>query len=165
MSKTSSGLFSGTIGSRITPWRINHLHPSTSLPKKSHSAAPIKDIPADKIRFSQTSVNGSQEIIDSMRKNGWVGDPVDVVTMPDGNLTTIDNTRVVAAQIVGIKVKARVHAYDEHIDDPKTARRLSTKRGGIPNTWGEAATYRIAKQNRTFRNKYPMGSYTMDRIN
>ena len=28
-----------------------------------------------------------------MKAKGWDGDPIDVVRMPDGNLTTIDNTR------------------------------------------------------------------------
>ncbi|MFG2716302.1 hypothetical protein ACGFX2_38100 [Streptomyces goshikiensis] len=29
--------------------------------------------------------------IDSMKVNGWAGDPIDVVRMPDGGLTTVDN--------------------------------------------------------------------------
>ena len=58
------------------------------------------------IRFSQSSVNGSAEIVESMRNNGWAGDPIDVVRMPDGGLTTIDNTRVVAARQAGIDVQA-----------------------------------------------------------
>ncbi|MGD6842177.1 hypothetical protein ACQCVH_06600 [Bacillus infantis] len=58
----------------------------------------------NEIRFSRNSVNGSQEIIEGMAKNGWVGDPIDVVRMSDGGLTTIDNTRVVAARAAGIDV-------------------------------------------------------------
>lgn len=49
------------------------------------------------VRLSQSSVNGAAKIIESMRANGWVGDPIDVVRMPDSGLTAIDNTRVVAA--------------------------------------------------------------------
>src|SRR5450759_5740009 len=49
------------------------------------------------VRLSQSSVSGVSKIAESMRADGWVGDPIDVVRMPDGGLTTIDNTRVVAA--------------------------------------------------------------------
>ena len=31
------------------------------------------------IRFSQSSVNGSSPIVESMKRNGWQGDPIDVV--------------------------------------------------------------------------------------
>ena len=36
--------------------------------------------------FSQTSVNNVDEIAPSMRTNGWVGKPIDVVRMPDDGL-------------------------------------------------------------------------------
>lgn len=65
------------------------------------------------IRFSQSSVNGASEIIDSMKAKGWDGDQIDVVRMPDGNLTTIANTRVLAARYAEIDVQANVHAFDE----------------------------------------------------
>lgn len=114
------------------------------------------------IRFSQSSVNGSAEIVESMRNNGWVGDPIDVVRMPDGGLTTIDNTRVAAARQAGIDVQANIHAYDdllpvEYID------RFTTKKG-VPTTWGDAITLRIGKQNATFRDSNPYGSIDMDNI-
>ena len=35
------------------------------------------------IRFSQSSVNGSSPIVESMKRNGWQGDPIDVVQMAD----------------------------------------------------------------------------------
>ncbi|WP_342472614.1 pre-toxin TG domain-containing protein [Metasolibacillus sp. FSL H7-0170] len=66
-----------------------------------------------KIRFSQTSVNGSEEIINSMKANGWKGEPIDVVKMHDGNYTTIDNTRVAAAREVGINVNVIIRDFNE----------------------------------------------------
>ncbi|RGG45893.1 hypothetical protein [Roseburia sp. AF20-18LB] len=45
----------------------------------------------NEIRYSQSSVNGSNDIIQSMRESGWKGEPIDVVEMPDGIYTTIDN--------------------------------------------------------------------------
>ena len=53
-----------------------------------------------KIMYSQTSVNGSEEMVRCMRKNGWDGPPLDIVPMGD-NLVTYDNTRIVAARKVG----------------------------------------------------------------
>lgn len=98
-----------------------------------------------------------------MRNKGWAGDPIDVVRMSDGGLTTIDNTRVVAARQAGIDVQANIHAYDdllpvEYID------RFTTKKG-VPTTWGDAITLRIGKQNSTFRNNNPFGSFDMGNIN
>ncbi len=153
MSKPSSGHFVGTSGSRT---------PTAREAPKAPSGHP-QSVPASEIRFSQTSVNGSQEIIDSMKRNGWKGDPVDVVTMDDGGMTTLDNTRVVAARAAGIDVQAVIHSYDEPLPDARTVRRFTTKKG-VPRTWGEAVELRIGKQNGNFRRSHPYGSYTMDKV-
>ncbi|WP_425543455.1 DUF6531 domain-containing protein [Streptomyces luteireticuli] len=109
------------------------------------------------VRHSQTSVNGGRELVDSMRAKGWAGDPIDVVKMPDGGLTTIDNTRVVAARHAGIDVKVRVHAFDEVLPNQQQIDRLTTPKG-IPETWGDAVGLRIGKQSAKYRNRWPMGS-------
>lgn len=110
------------------------------------------------IRFSQSSVNGASEIIDSMKAKGWDGDPIDVVRMPDGNLTTIDNIRVLAARYAEIDVQANVHAFDEVLpQDLDLIERLTTPKG-VPQTWGDAVLLRIGKQNSGYRNTYPLGS-------
>ena len=80
-----------------------------------------KNIDPSEIRFSQTSLNGSQEIIGSMKKNGWKGAPIDVVEMPDGKITTIDNTRVAAAREAGIDVKANVRKYSDPLPEDMIA--------------------------------------------
>lgn len=41
-----------------------------------------------------------------MKKNGEKGNPIDVIEIPDGIYTTIDNTRVVSAREAGINVQA-----------------------------------------------------------
>jgi hypothetical protein len=92
-----------------------------------------------------------------MRSKGWVGDPIDVVRMPDGGLTTLDNTRLLAAHRAGIKVQARVHAFDELLPSG-SAGRFTTPKGGAPTTWGEAALNRIGAQNVPYRNRWPTGS-------
>ncbi len=115
------------------------------------------------IRFSQSSVNGSVEITESMKNNGWIGDPVDIVEMPDGIYTTVDNTRVLAARNAGIDVKANVHSYNEPLPNEYIDR--FTTRNGVPTTWGEAVELRIRNQKSSFRNTNPMGSWNLENPN
>jgi len=105
-------------------------------------------------------------LVESMSTNGWVGNPIDVVSMPDGTLATIDNTRVLAARMAGIDVQANVRGFGELITDPVRQASL-TERGIVPDTWGDAALLRINKpiQNATYPNmnpnwstRYPYGS-------
>nr|WP_244169932.1 MULTISPECIES: hypothetical protein [Listeria] len=123
----------------------------------------IENANPSEIRFSQTSVNGSDEIIASMKANGWKGDPIDVVRMPDGSLTTLDNTRVAAAREVGIDVQANVRSYDTPLPDQATIDRFTTKKG-VPKTWGEAIELRVGKQKADFRNNNPMGSFDLEKM-
>ena len=119
-------------------------------------AAPVDLDPAT-IRFSQHSVTGAVAITDSMRSDGWVGAPIDVVRMPDGDLTTIDNTRVLAARQAGIDVSANVHGFDEPLP-PDMIGRFTTRTGPV-TTWGQAVGQRIGRQNATLRTTYPLGSW------
>ncbi|MDE5908327.1 MAG: hypothetical protein K2H52_06275 [Lachnospiraceae bacterium] len=116
----------------------------------------------NEIRYSQSSVNGSSEIIDSMKQNGWKGDPIDVVEMPDGVYTTIDNTRVVSAREAGIDVQATTHNYNDPLPI-EYVERFTTKQG-VPTTWGAAIELRIGKQKTSFRNANPFGSFEMENI-
>ena len=117
---------------------------------------------ANEIRFSQSSVNGADEIISSMKANGWKGEPIDVIKMSDGKLTTIDNTRVVAAREAGIDAQAIIHDANELLPE-NLIDRFTTKKG-VPKTWGEAIELRIAKQKVSFRNNNPFGSDSLERI-
>ncbi|WP_260444426.1 ParB/RepB/Spo0J family partition protein [Listeria cossartiae] len=92
----------------------------------------IENVNPSEIRISQTSVNGSDEIIASMKANGWKGDPIDVVRMPDGKLTTLDNTRVAAAREAGIDVQATIRNYDDLLPQDMVARFTTPK--GVPKT-------------------------------
>ncbi len=89
-----------------------------------------------------------------------MGEPIDVVEMPDGVYTTIDNTRVAAARNAGIDVKANVHSYNEPLPQEYIDR--FTTKNGIPSTWGEAIQLRIGKQKASFRNNNPMGGWNLD---
>ena len=108
----------------------------TSVGESGAGESGTATINPNDIRFSQSSVNGASEIIDSMKAKGWDGDPIDVVRMPNGNLTTIDNTRVLAARYAEIDVQANVHAFDEVLpQDLDLIERLTTPKG-VPQTWG-----------------------------
>jgi RHS repeat-associated protein len=115
-----------------------------------------KSVDSNSIRFSQSSVNGAGELTKSMRANGWKGDAIDVVKMGDGGLTTLDNTRVLAASRAGVNVQANVRNASDALP-ANMVERFTTKKG-VPTTWGEAAQLRIGKQSAGWRNGNSNGS-------
>jgi hypothetical protein len=135
------------------------------------SSRKVEIIPPSEIRFSQKTVSYQKigrkkggdynydEIKESMDKDGWIGDPVDIVIMPDGTATSVDNTRIRAAKETGKDVHAVIHKADEKISR-RSARRFKKKTGELPSTWGEAVENRIGEQNdETFRLRNPYGSW------
>jgi hypothetical protein len=92
-----------------------------------------------------------------MRASGWVGEPIDVVRMPDGELTSVDNTRLLAAKNASIDVRANVHEFGDPIPAER-ANTLRSRKGEMPTTWGQAILNRIDKQNSLYRTTYPYGS-------
>ncbi|SDY98829.1 hypothetical protein SAMN04515617_1446, partial [Collimonas sp. OK242] len=134
--------------------------------------AAIETLAADDIRFSQNTVSYNKtdrrsgasytydDLVKSMQTKGWQGDPVDVVKMPDGVATSMDNTRIAAAREAGIDVQANVHSFDE----PLPADMVDQRRFGDAKTWGEALTGRINKQSGGFGTSNPNGSPTTPRI-
>lgn len=155
MSKPDSGMFKGTMGLTI-------LFERQVVPLPRNNQNSIQAIDPREIRYSQTSINNLEAIIKSMKEGGWIGDPIDVVRMDDGKITTLDNTRVAAARETGIFIKAIIHESAEPILDQKIKDRFYTRKGGMPQTWGDAVNNRIGKQSTTFRNNYPNGSYTVE---
>ncbi|MGA0559043.1 RHS repeat-associated core domain-containing protein [Larkinella sp. VNQ87] len=123
---------------------------------KAGKISEIVTLDAKAIRFSQNSVTGAAEIEASMAKNGWKGGAIDVVKMTDGKLTTLDNTRVLAASRTKTPVKAKVHEYDSPIPS-NMAERFPSKKGTLPNTYGQAVENRIQNQASGFRKRYPQG--------
>lgn len=97
-----------------------------------------------------------------MKANGWQGDPIDVVEMPDRIYTTIDNARVVSAREAGINVEANVHGYNDPLPS-EYIERFTTKKG-VPKTWSEAIELRVGKQKASFRNGNPYGKLEMETI-
>ena len=113
--------------------------------------------PSD-IRFSQNSANDVQPIIDSMKANGWKGKPMDVVRMSDGSLTTVDNSRLLAAKIINTPIRANVHAFNDPISFAR-ANQIMKGAATASNAWGQAVAYRIADQTGKFGLIYPNGSF------
>ena len=107
-------------------------------------------IKPDQIKFSQSSVNDAANLTQKMLQHGWNGRPIDVVRSSDGMLITVDNTRVLAASRAGISAKVRIHESHERLTRC-LQERFSTKRDGVPNTWGEAIQFRLNKQNTTYK--------------
>jgi len=101
-------------------------------------------------------------LTNSMKENGFVVEPdklIDVVRMQDGSLTSLDNTRIAAADLAGVKVKARVSNFDDLLpDDADFVSRFVGRNGEIPKTFGEAVENRVSNQKKVFRETYPLGS-------
>ena len=81
----------GKLGMKTVIVNLNEIKAAFKAGRATGGASKL--INPNEIRFSQTSVNGAKEITESMKVNGWVGDPIDVVKMSDGRLTTVDNAR------------------------------------------------------------------------
>ncbi len=126
--------------------------------------ADIQTLDHSAIKFTQASVNDVDALTQSMKINGWKGAPIDVVRLSRGVLVSMDNTRLLAASRANIPVKAIIHEGSQPLSI-KLAERFTTKKGGVPSTWEEAALYRINKQNYLYRDKYPSGSGITGAIN
>jgi len=112
------------------------------------------------IHFSQSSVNEAKGIISSMAKYGWRGEPIDVIRLADGKLVTLDNTRVLAANLTETRIHAIIHEANDLLPNVLVDRFIS-KKGGVPATWSDALKNRIGKQSALYRELYPDGSYVI----
>jgi hypothetical protein len=113
-------------------------------------------IDANAIRFSQSSVKPLlSEYVEQMKAGGWFGEPIDVVRMPDGGLTSIDNTRLAAASITQTPVQANIWQFGDAFPASRGPQFFDNAQ-----TWGEAVLNRIGSpsQNPTWQALYPNGS-------
>lgn len=94
-----------------------------------------------------------------MSNSGWKGNAIDIVKMPDGTLTSIDNTRLAAAKETLTEIKAKIHHYDDSI--PLSIR---DSRGWQSYTC-DVAYERINNQSKSFRLENPQGSISMPKVN
>ncbi len=147
--------------------------PIEVVPNKAHFIDPTEvgfsqsSVSRVKTRFDLATGNSIRysfdDIAASMKVNGWQGRPLNVVRMPDGSLTSLDNTRLLAARQAGIKAQIKVHEFDAPIS--KDFSRAYTAEGRLePKSWGEAIQSRISiqthtyYQNRIFPERFSHGS-------
>ncbi|WP_430511448.1 DUF637 domain-containing protein [Pannonibacter phragmitetus] len=121
------------------------------------------------VSFSQATVSGGisdgmslADLVASMRKDGWKGEAIDIVNMPDGAPTSMDNRRLLAARQAGVPIEAVVRNASDPLS-PAEATRFRV--GNItPKTWGEAIELRVLRQggmkgvDTTWPEKFPNGS-------
>jgi hypothetical protein len=139
----------------------------------------IVKLDPNNVRYSQKTVSFEKkrpggnytfdDIKGSMKKDGWSGDPVDVVNMPDGQVTSMDNTRIAAAREANaeganVEVAAVVHEYNDPLTAAEKARFTDEKAGFYPSTWGEAIDYRISDQGTGWSTANPMGAKNPPRV-
>lgn len=118
------------------------------------------------IRTTQTTVKQQgatiPKLVESMKRDGFVVEPdrlIDVVRMPDGKLTSLDNTRILAAQRAGVNIQARVFDHADSLpSDLDYISRFIGRKGEVPTTFGDAVRNRISNQSGAYRNLYPNGS-------
>ncbi|MEK9495065.1 VENN motif pre-toxin domain-containing protein, partial [Photorhabdus sp. P32] len=127
---------------------------------------------ANEVRLSQNSVSYNKtdritgekytynDLVNSMKKDGWKGNPIDVVKMPDGKMTSMDNTRVTAAREARIEIKANVRSFNE----PLTPEMQKARGWEQYNTWGEAIQARINNQSGKFSELNPYGAEQSPKI-
>ena len=80
------------------------------------------------------------------------GGAIDVVRMPDGGLTAVDNTRLLAASLSNTKVKVNIREFNELFPAIRAGGNLQG------DTWGNAILNRISNQKGAWRRQYPYGS-------
>ena len=145
--------------------------PESAIVKGSDGSVSIDP---SKVRHSQKTVSFKKkrgdieytydDIKNSMKKEGWQGEPIDVVEMPDGGLTSIDNTRVRAAKETNTPIKANIRKHDEPLSDAEKERFTKKEKGQFPKTWGEAIDNRIKNQGSTWSKKNPYGTHDLPRV-
>jgi hypothetical protein len=77
------------------------------------------------------------DLVAGMKADGWNGSPLNVVRMPDGSLTSIDNTRLLAAREANIDAQVVIHNYADEISNA-SALEYARPNMAAPKSWGEA---------------------------
>ena len=123
-----------------------------------------KTFKSSSIRFSQDGVNKYGKAVQSVKSGNY--DPIDIVKLDDGMYTTIDNTRLLAAQNENLSIKANIHNYNDALPDGMLNRFKSpNKRGEFAKTWGEAVEFRTNSQGSDFKKNYGgTGSFVQPKI-
>ncbi len=119
------------------------------------------------IRTTQTSVNGVEANIKKFSKGlKYKEQPIDIVKMEDGIYSSADHGRLMAAEAIGIDLKANTHNFNDKIS-PEQAKRFvpkGTVEADLPKTWGEAIKARVKNQGPKYAAENPNGSFVRPKI-
>lgn len=122
-----------------------------------------KTIRSSSVRFTQTTVNDFGKAIERVATGKY--DPIDIVKMQDGIYSTIDNTRLLAAQRLGLDIKAIAHSFDEALPESMLERFKNNKTGEFAKTWGEAVEFRVANQSGGYaKSTEGVGSFVQPKV-
>jgi hypothetical protein len=117
----------------------------------------VHRIDPNALRFSQKSLNRVGLRRDAL-SGGWRGDPLDVVVMPDGRLTSLDNRRILVSRDRGIQPLVLVHPGDEPLPpELVNSQRLADYGLTGGSTWKDLIDARLKRQD-GWGKRNPMGS-------
>jgi RHS repeat-associated protein len=123
-----------------------------------------KSFAANSIRFSQSSVKGSDyAVVKRLMSEGKDLGKIDIVKMRDGIYTTLDNKRLLAAKELGKDIKATSHNYDDALDEVNQSR-FFEQYGKKVDTWGEAVELRTSSQAKYISRDSPSGSFINPKV-
>lgn len=107
----------------------------------------------NEIAFSQASISPAtrdgiplDDLVEAMRTGGWKGDPINVVRMSDGALTSMDIRRLIAARRAGIDAEVMIREFETPLPNRKARQNYSKKGIGDARSWGDAVTIRNQNQ-------------------
>lgn len=104
------------------------------------------------IRFTQNTVNDFASAVSKVASGKY--DPIDIVKMSDGIYSTVDNTRLLAAQKLGVNVKANTHLFSDPLPESMLGRFKNNATGQYAKTWGEAIEFRSSNQTGGFAKEH-----------
>lgn len=99
------------------------------------------------LQFSQNSINRTELRVIALSA-GWNGEPISVIPMPDGSLTSLDNRRVMAARKLGIQANVRLLDPAGVVPPELLADRFDKYKLPAGSTWLDVVHARIADQGR-----------------
>ncbi|OHX13374.1 hypothetical protein BI347_07510 [Chromobacterium sphagni] len=154
---------------KYVPFGRSYVVPPEGVPNTAGLAGRNVWVDASEIRWSQESVSYAKSAnahriqynLDTaaaqFKADANAIPAIDVVRMPDGRLTALDNSRLTVRADQGGQIRTNIFAHDEVIADPKFASRFVSE-GVTPETYGQAVINRIAEQRAAFSTAYPYGS-------
>jgi RHS repeat-associated protein len=133
----------------------------------SGGKAIYKSFNSASIRTTQTTVNGVEKYVQAFSKGmKYTAEPIDIVKMEDGIYSSADHARLMAAEKLGIDLKANTHNFNDKISIDQAKRFVpeGTVEANLPKTWGEAIKERVKGQGPKYAKDNPNGSFDRPKV-